>query len=133
MFAVNCRGVFCREGALALRDVNPISRTAKNLELKKLWLPLPPLLLKRKRKLTKYADPTVYFYKYIWWQYKCQDRRILKIMNFKINTHNFLNIPLLQNFTKFYMLEAKHNTLIYNLTQILFQYRLLLRTLNPIT
>lgn len=28
--------LFCREGALALRDVNPISRTAKNLELKKL-------------------------------------------------------------------------------------------------
>lgn len=30
------QGVFCREGALALRDVNPISRTAKNLELEKL-------------------------------------------------------------------------------------------------
>lgn len=29
-------GGVCREGALALRDVNPISRTAKNLELKKL-------------------------------------------------------------------------------------------------
>lgn len=27
---------FCREGALALRDVNPISRTANNLELEKL-------------------------------------------------------------------------------------------------